>query len=81
NRRDGGRGGGGDGEDRRAEEEAGSLRIGDPDGGIMVCGQDIGLVREIRPIAEIIAGMVEEAEAVMERIAAPGDGGGFGCVG
>lgn len=52
---------------------AGSLtremfRTGDPDGGIMVCGQDIGLIRDIKPIAEIIPEMVAAAEAVMERM-------------
>ncbi len=51
---------------------AGSLtremfRTGDPESGIVVCGQDIGLVRDIKPVAEIIRGMVEEAEAVLER--------------
>ncbi len=54
---------------------AGSLtremfRTGDPDGGIVVCGQDVGLIREIKPIGEIISGMVAEAEAAMERMAA-----------
>ena len=54
---------------------AGSLtremfRTGDQDGGIMVCGQDVGLIREVKPVAEIISGMVEEAEAVLERMAA-----------
>ncbi len=54
---------------------AGSLtremfHFGNPDGGILVCSQDIGLIRDVKPVAEIISGMVEEAEAVMERMAA-----------
>jgi nitronate monooxygenase len=54
---------------------AGSLtrnmfEMGDPDAGIVVCSQDIGIINEIRPVSEIIGGMVEEAEAIAGRLAA-----------
>jgi nitronate monooxygenase len=52
---------------------AGSLtrdifRSGDPDGGIVVCSQGVGLVHEVKPVAGIIRGMVEEAERATERL-------------
>jgi nitronate monooxygenase len=54
---------------------AGSLtrnmfETGDPDAGIVVCSQDIGIINEIIPVSEIIGGMVEEAEAIAGRLAA-----------
>ncbi len=57
------------------EVVAGSLtrnmfETGDPDAGIVVCSQDIGIINEIKPVGEIVAGMVAEAEAVACRLAA-----------
>jgi nitronate monooxygenase len=40
---------------------------GDVDAGVLACGQGIGLVDEIKPVADVIAGMVREAEAIRER--------------
>ena len=54
---------------------AGSLtrnmfETGDPDAGIIVCSQDIGIINDIKPVSEIISGMVEEAEVIAGRLAA-----------
>jgi len=38
------------------------LRDGDTDAGVIACSQGIGLVQEIRPVAEVIGGMVRDAE-------------------
>ena len=40
------------------------IETGDPDAGIIVCSQDIGIIHDIRPVSEIVAGMVREAERV-----------------
>jgi NAD(P)H-dependent flavin oxidoreductase YrpB (nitropropane dioxygenase family) len=53
---------------------AGSLtrsmfQTGDPDSGIIVCSQDIGIIDDIKPVSEVIGGMVREAEAVAGRLA------------
>jgi NAD(P)H-dependent flavin oxidoreductase YrpB (nitropropane dioxygenase family) len=40
------------------------LRDGDLDAGVMACGQGIGLVHTIEPVAEVIGGMVRQAEAL-----------------
>ena len=45
-------------------------RRGDPDEGIIVCSQDIGIIHEIKPVSEIVSGMVREAEGVAELLAA-----------
>ncbi|MFN2227547.1 MAG: NAD(P)H-dependent flavin oxidoreductase, partial [Anaerolineae bacterium] len=37
---------------------------GDVDAGVLACSQGIGLVDEIKPVAEVIEGMVREAEAI-----------------
>ncbi len=41
---------------------------GETDVGVMACSQAVGLMRDIRPVAEVIRGMAEEAEAVLERL-------------
>ncbi|MBL7064114.1 MAG: nitronate monooxygenase [Anaerolineae bacterium] len=37
---------------------------GDVDSGVIACSQSIGIVREIRPVAEVIGGMVREAAGI-----------------
>ena len=37
---------------------------GDLDASVIACSQSIGLVREIKPVAEVIQGMVQEAAAI-----------------
>jgi len=54
---------------------AGSLtrsmfETGDPDEGIIVCSQDIGIIHEVKPVSEIVSGMVRQAESVAELLAA-----------
>jgi NAD(P)H-dependent flavin oxidoreductase YrpB (nitropropane dioxygenase family) len=41
---------------------------GDAEAGVLACGQGIGLVEEIQPVAEVIGGMVREAERIRERL-------------
>jgi len=41
---------------------------GETDVGVMACSQAVGLMRDIRPVAEIIRGMAEEAEAILARL-------------
>jgi NAD(P)H-dependent flavin oxidoreductase YrpB (nitropropane dioxygenase family) len=41
---------------------------GDVDAGVIACSQSIGLVQEIKPVAEVIGGMVREAAAIRDRI-------------
>ncbi|RLB74674.1 MAG: nitronate monooxygenase [Deltaproteobacteria bacterium] len=41
---------------------------GDPDAGLLACGQGIGLVREIKPVKEIIAQIVEETQEAISRL-------------
>lgn len=45
------------------------LQDGDVEAGVLACSQSIGLVQEIKPVAEVIAGMVREAEAIVEALA------------
>jgi NAD(P)H-dependent flavin oxidoreductase YrpB (nitropropane dioxygenase family) len=45
------------------------LEGGEVDAGVIACSQSIGLVDEIRPVAEVIEGMVQEAAAIGEKIA------------
>jgi NAD(P)H-dependent flavin oxidoreductase YrpB (nitropropane dioxygenase family) len=46
------------------------LQEGDVDAGVIACGQGVGIVCEIRPVAEVIRGIVEEAAAIREQMAA-----------
>jgi nitronate monooxygenase len=41
---------------------------GDPDRGLMALGQGIGLVKEVKPVREIVREVLEEAKAVIERL-------------
>ena len=43
-------------------------KVGDVDLGVIACSQSIGLVHEIKPVAEVIGGMVREAAAIRDRI-------------
>lgn len=38
---------------------------GDVNAGVLACSQSIGLIREIKPVADVIRGMVEEAAAIL----------------
>lgn len=42
---------------------------GDVDSGVIACSQSIGIVSEIKPVAEVIEGMVQQAAAIRERLA------------
>lgn len=46
------------------------LAEGDVEAGVIACSQSIGLVGEIRPVAEVIAGLVQEAEEGLRRLSA-----------
>jgi len=46
------------------------FETGDPDGGIITCSQDIGIISEIKTVSEIVTGMAREAEAVAGLLAA-----------
>jgi len=41
---------------------------GDVDAGVIACSRSIGLVREVKPVAEVIRGMVREAAAIREQL-------------
>ena len=43
---------------------------GDLDSGVIACSQSIGIVREIKPVAEVISRMVREAAAIREQLGA-----------
>jgi NAD(P)H-dependent flavin oxidoreductase YrpB (nitropropane dioxygenase family) len=43
---------------------------GDVEAGVIACSQSIGIVSEIRPVKEVITGMVEEAREIRERLGA-----------
>jgi nitronate monooxygenase len=43
---------------------------GDLDAGVLACSQSIGIVRDIRPVADVIAGMVRQAEEIQSWLAA-----------
>ncbi|MFN2185313.1 MAG: NAD(P)H-dependent flavin oxidoreductase [Anaerolineae bacterium] len=43
---------------------------GDLDAGVLACSQSIGIVREVRPVADVIAGMIHQAEEIQSRLAA-----------
>jgi NAD(P)H-dependent flavin oxidoreductase YrpB (nitropropane dioxygenase family) len=42
---------------------------GDPDAGIIVCSQDVGIIHDIKPVKEVIEDMVREAELIADRLA------------
>jgi nitronate monooxygenase len=44
-------------------------REGDLSAGVIACSQSIGIVREIVPVADVIRGMVREAEEIRARLA------------
>jgi len=46
------------------------IESGDIHVGVLACSQSIGIVREVRPVADVIAGMVREAEEIRQRLAA-----------
>ncbi len=46
------------------------LQQGDPNSGVIACSQDIGIIHEIRPVADVIRDMVAEAETISARLAA-----------
>ena len=48
------------------------LEGGDVDAGVIACSQSIGLVREIRPLAEVIHCMVQEAAETRDRLGKQG---------
>ena len=41
---------------------------GDLDAGVIPCSQSIGLVHEIKPVAEVIGGMMREASEILSRL-------------
>ena len=43
---------------------------GDLDSGVIPCSQSIGIVHRVKPVAEVIAGMVQEAAAIREQLGA-----------
>ena len=43
---------------------------GEPDAGVLACSQSIGLVDEVKPVAEVIGDMVRQAAAIRDRMAA-----------
>jgi nitronate monooxygenase len=44
------------------------LQGGDVDAGVIACSQSIGIVDEVKPVAEVIGGMVREAAAIRDRL-------------
>jgi NAD(P)H-dependent flavin oxidoreductase YrpB (nitropropane dioxygenase family) len=46
------------------------IEDGEIGAGVIACSQSIGIVREVRPVADVIRGMVQEAEEIGERLAA-----------
>lgn len=41
---------------------------GDLDAGVIPCSQDVGIVHEIKPVGEVINGMVQEATEILARL-------------
>ncbi len=41
---------------------------GEIDSGVIPCSQSIGLVNQVKPIAEVISGMIDEAAAIRDRL-------------
>jgi len=46
------------------------FELGNLDEGVLSCGQGVGLVREVKPVREIVRDILEEARAVAARLAA-----------
>lgn len=46
------------------------FELGNLDEGVLSCGQGVGLVREVKPVKEIVRDILEEARAVAARLAA-----------
>jgi NAD(P)H-dependent flavin oxidoreductase YrpB (nitropropane dioxygenase family) len=44
------------------------IESGNVQAGVLACSQSIGIVREVRPVADVIAGMVQEAAEIRERL-------------
>jgi nitronate monooxygenase len=44
------------------------IQEGDVDAGVLACSQGIGLVHEIRPVADVVDEMVQEAATIRERL-------------
>ena len=40
------------------------LRDGDVDAGVIACSQSIGIVGEVKPVADVIGGMVRDAAKI-----------------
>ncbi len=53
-----------------------ALQEGDPDEGIVACGQVIGLIHELKSVQEVIQEMVSEAEVIYRRFSTIGLGKG-----
>jgi NAD(P)H-dependent flavin oxidoreductase YrpB (nitropropane dioxygenase family) len=45
-----------------------AYETGDPEMSPIACGQVVGLIREIRPVREVIQGILAEAQAVLGRL-------------
>jgi NAD(P)H-dependent flavin oxidoreductase YrpB (nitropropane dioxygenase family) len=43
---------------------------GEVDAGVLACSQSIGIIDEIKPVADVIGDMVREAAAVRDRMMA-----------
>ncbi len=41
---------------------------GDPDAGLLACGQGVGLIKEIKPVKEIVSKILEEATDTLQRL-------------
>jgi NAD(P)H-dependent flavin oxidoreductase YrpB (nitropropane dioxygenase family) len=44
------------------------IQDGDVDAGVIACSQSIGLVTDIKPVADVISGMVHEAATIRDRL-------------
>jgi nitronate monooxygenase len=44
------------------------IHDGELDAGVIACSQSIGIVGEVRPVADVIGGMVREAAAIRDRL-------------
>ncbi|MDY6795743.1 MAG: nitronate monooxygenase family protein [Actinomycetota bacterium] len=42
---------------------------GDADSGVIPCSQSVGIIHELKPVAQVIGGIMREAEAVARRLA------------
>lgn len=48
----------------------GMFQDGDAHSGVVVCSQSVGIIQDIKPLAEVISGMAREAEGIAKRLAA-----------